>query len=392
MSSQSGYIYAVLRRELERIRRYPILSTLLVVLPVLSFLFFALFFSQGVPRNIPVAVLDRDNSTLSRKLVNMIDATPAALVSYSIQDMDEGERMVREGRVSAVISIPRDFEKDILSNVRTGVEAYISGLNISANGMLSKDIQTAVTTFSSGIQIQILMKQGMSEEQAYVQMMPVSFDKHVLFNPYVNYGYYLLPSFMPMMLLIFAVMSSVFAIGMELKRSTAGEWFAAAGGNTFAAVVGKLAPYTTGLILMLLLMNTIMYKWIGVPLNGSLALLTVAGILFILAYQSIGVMMISLLGNLRLSLSLGGGYSVLAFTFSGLTFPMMAMNRFSQVLSRFFPFTYYTEIFVDQAMRGAPAVHSMLPLLILALFVLLPLLCLPRLKTVATDSRYWGKL
>ena len=57
MSSQSEYIHAVLCRELERIRRYPMLSTLLVILPVLSFAFFSLFFSQGVPRNIPVAVL-----------------------------------------------------------------------------------------------------------------------------------------------------------------------------------------------------------------------------------------------------------------------------------------------------------------------------------------------
>ena len=64
--------------------------------------------------------------------------------------------------------------------------------------------------------------------------------------------------------------------------------------------------------------------------------------------------MIAVLSNLRLALSLGGGYSVLAFTFSGLTFPIMAMWPAMRVVSRFFPFTYYTDVFVDQALRGAP--------------------------------------
>ena len=44
------------------------------------------------------------------------------------------------------------------SNTQTGVVAYINDLNLAKNGMLNKDIQTTVTTFSSGIQIQTLMK------------------------------------------------------------------------------------------------------------------------------------------------------------------------------------------------------------------------------------------
>ena len=104
------------------------------------------------------------------------------------------------------------------------------------------------------------------------------------------------------------------------------------------------------------------------------------------------VFIVSLLSNLRLSLSIGGGYSVLAFTFSGLTFPIMAMWPAMRYLSKLFPFTYYTDIFVDQMLRGAPVACSLPDMGYMSLFIVLPLLCLPRLRTICTEEKYWGRL
>ena len=107
---------------------------------------------------------------------------------------------------------------------------------------------------------------------------------------------------------------------------------------------------------------------------------------------AVHVLIVSLLANLRLSLSIGGGYSVLAFTFSGLTFPIMAMWPAMRYLSKLFPFTYYTDIFVDQMLRGAPVACSLPDMGYMSLFIVLPLLCLPRLRTICTEEKYWGRL
>ena len=384
--------WAVLQRELVRMTHQPMYLTLMLVLPLLSFAFFALLFNQGVARNIPIAILDEDHTTLSRKVAQMIDDTPTAMVAYDIQDIDEGERLMREGRVMAIVQIPAFFEKCILSNTQTHIENYVSGTNITVNGLLSKDIQTAVTTFSAGIQLQLLTKQGLTERQAMAQLMPVRFDRHVLFNPYINYGYYLAPSFLPMMLLIFVVLTTVFSIGTELKNATAREWLRTADDSVGAALLGKTLPVTVGMFLLSLAMFVIIFKVVGTPLNGSLWVILTGTLLFIMSYQAISVLIVSLLANLRLSLSIGGGYSVLAFTFSGLTFPIMAMWEPMQWVSRLFPFTYYTDLFVDQMLRGAPVVCSLPDLGWMSLFVVLPLLCLPRLKRVCTEQKFWGRL
>ena len=390
-----GFLYhtcAVMRREATRLARQPMYLVLMVILPVVSFTFFALLFGQGAIRNIPIAVLDQDNTTLSRKVVQMIDETPTALVAYGIQDMTEGERLMREGKVMAIVLVPPFFEKSILSNSQTHLENYVSGTNITVNGLLSKDIQTAVTTFSAGIQLQLLMKQGLTETQAMAQLMPVRFDKHVLFNPHINYGYYLAPSFMPMMLMIFVVMTTIFAIGTELKNATAREWLQTGGDSIWAALLGKVLPITAVMFLISLVMLVINFKIVGTPLNGSLAVILTGTLFFILSYQSISVLIVALLANLRLSLSIGGGYSVLAFTFSGLTFPIMAMWEPMQWVSKIFPFTFYTDIFVDQMLRGTPWVYSLPDLCYMSLFIVLPLLCMPRLKRVATEEKFWGRL
>ena len=104
----------VVRRELRRIVRQPMYWVLMVVLPVVSFAFFAVIFERGVARNIPIAVLDEDHTTLSRKVTQMIDDTPTAMVSYEVQSMEEAQRLMRERRISAIVHIPAFFEKNIL--------------------------------------------------------------------------------------------------------------------------------------------------------------------------------------------------------------------------------------------------------------------------------------
>ena len=195
-----------------------------------------------------------------------------------------------------------------------------------------------------------------------------------------------------MMLLIFVVMVTVFTIVTELKHATAREWIDTANGSVGAALTGKILPVTVIMFLMSLVMLLIIFKVVGVPLNGSLTVILLGTLLFILSYQAIAVFIVSLLSNLRLSLSIGGGYSVLAFTFSGLTFPVMAMWPAMRYLSKLFPFTYYTDIFVDQMLRGAPVACSLPDMGYMSLFIVLPLLCLPRLRTICTEEKYWGRL
>lgn len=109
--------------------------------------------------DIPIAVYDPGNTPLSRQLSRMIDATPSARVAYHITDLAEGERMMKEGKIDAIVSIPRSLEKDIYSNKQSNVVAYING-RTSLKTACSTGIPNRRDDIFVGHQIQTLMKQG----------------------------------------------------------------------------------------------------------------------------------------------------------------------------------------------------------------------------------------
>lgn len=382
---------AVLRRETERIRRRPIYAALLAGLPLGSFLLFVLLFGPGTIDGLPVALVDEDRTPLSRRLGAMIEAAPAVRIVREPSSADEARRLFREGRVAAIVQIPASFESDLLGGTPTQVVCSVTGTNLSVNGMLSKDLQAAVTTFAGGVSLQRLMARGADERQATAVVQPVRFEKHVLFNPTVNYGLYLMPGFLPMMLLLFVVLATIYTLGIELKEGTAGDWFAAAEGSAGAALAGKLLPVTGAMCLQAGIMLLLLTQVVGVPCNGSFGMLAAATLLLVLAYQSIAVLLVALTADLRLSLSLGGGYAVLAFSFSGLTFPLLGMWPAARILSAVFPFTCYMRIAIDQLLRGAPVRCSLPDTGWLLLFALVPLAALPRLERVSTDPKYYGR-
>lgn len=381
----------VVLRELKRIWQFKPYLLILTILPLLSMLLFIAIFSKGIPTDLPIAVVDNDNTPLSRKVINMIEATPETAVRYKVTSTYEGERLIRQGTAGAMVIIPANFERDILGMTPTSVGVYISGANILENGLISKGLQTTIVTFSTGLKIQILSKQGISENQAIVQAMPIRLDRHILFNPYTNYSYYLLPSFMPMMILIFTVLSTIFAIGSELKYSTAGEWLSTAQGSISVALAGKLTPTLAFMTVMAAVMFILLFEFVGVPLQGNIWILIVSCFMFILSYIAVAIFIIAITADMRLTMSLGGGYSVMAFSLSGLTFPAMAMHKTMQWFGHLFPFTYFTEIIIDQALRGAPIGNSLTQLSYMMIFLLLPLTTARRLKRIINDKKYWGR-
>ena len=381
----------VVLRELKRIWHFKPYLLILTILPLLSILLFIAIFSKGMPTDLPIAVVDNDNTPLSRKVINMIEASPETAVRYKITSTYEGERLIRQGAAGAMVIIPANFERDILGMTPTSIGVYISGANILENGLISKGLQTTIATFSTGLKIQILSKQGISENQAIAQAMPIRLDRHILFNPYTNYSYYLLPSFMPMMILIFTVLSTIFAIGSELKYSTAGEWLSTAQGSISVALAGKLTPTLAFMTVMAAVMFILLFEFVGVPLQGNIWILIVSCFMFILSYIAVAIFIIAITADMRLAMSLGGGYSVMAFSLSGLTFPAMAMHKTMQWFGHLFPFTYFTEIIIDQALRGAPIGNSLTQLSYMMIFLLLPLTTAHRLKQIINDKKYWGR-
>ena len=387
----SGVLSAA-RREIGRIGSSGEYRAVLLWLPLGVVLFFAVFFSQEVVGALPIAVVDEDNTPLSQKIVTMIRATHQTSDVEELANMAEARSKLLSGEIVGVVEIPDGLAKNILSGESAEVVFYDSGTNLSANSLSAKGVHTAVTTFGVGVALQRAEMRGATADEAMAQTMPIGFSTYGLFNPWLNYAYYVGPCFWLMVLIIASMLSTIYAVGSELRYGSSLEWLRSANGSLIAGLMGKLAPTTLVLWLLTAIVGTMIFVVYGAPMSGSWMVLTVGVAVLIMAYQAVALFIVALTASFRLSLSLGGGYSVLAFTFSGVTFPTMAMLSAVQPVTLLFPYTYFMRLYIDQAVRGSAWWLSMQDVAVMLLFCLLPLLVLPRLKSVAVNRKFWGRL
>ena len=385
-------LQAVLYREIKRMTSERIYLWILFILPMFTFVFFTSMFSKGKADNFEVAILDADNSQISRMIVSYIEATPEVEFTRKVSSLEEGKRLIEKGEVYAVLEIPKGLENGIYSGIPRKMVLFYSNNNLSAGSGVSVAIIKTVKTISAGINLQKrLSKNKEIFDQALNNVQPIRIDAHALNNPFINYSYYLVTGLLPVMLLMFILSSTIYAIGGELKYRTALDWYKTSGESIIVALTGKLLPYSTIFIIEAFFMNTILFGIVEAPQNGSYFIIFLATIFFVFAYQAMGVFLISVLPNMRLALSLSAAYASLAFSFAGLTFPLIAMIGFIKGFAQIFPFTHYIQIYINVAMRGLDVRYSLPQFLILSAFIALPFFLIPRLRAFLTKEKYWGK-
>jgi len=392
MSVRQGGVWRVAAREWRRATSRPLYGLLTTVFPLGIFAVFVSLFGAGKPSDLPVAVCDKDFSALSRKLVRFLDATQSMRVAYRVTDAGQGKALIASGDAYGLVLIPEHMERDVYAGKAPKVIGYCNNQYLLPAGIISRDMMTVVGTVSAGINVKTRQKKGEAIAAALEHVAPVAVDHHTLFNPSANNAHYLIPFFLPNMVQVFVLITTIFVVGIELRKGTGREWLDCAGGGIVAAVAGKLLPYTLWFFVLGNVANALIFLYLGIPIQGSIRLITAAYLVFILSYQSLGMLLVGMIPNFRMALSLGGIYCSPALAFTGATFPVVAMPVFGKIWSAFLPMTYFFKVFIDQALRGAPPHLSLAPAGILCLFAAMgPVLMLPRLKQICTNERYWGR-
>lgn len=384
--------FKVLLREIKRMTSSKTYLFITLIGPLLSFIVVMNIFLEGVPASLPVVVVDDDQSATARKLVRMIDATRIARITKSAESLDQARDLMLRGQCEAVIHIPGNFEANVLRGSSSQVTLLINNTNVVKGGLLQSGIYKTVSTFSTGVKVQTAMKSGAVQSQALEQVYALRLDSRPLFNPFTNYSYFIATALMPLLIVVFTLLGSIYTIGMEIRNGTGQNWLRLANNSITTALAGKLLPYIFLMLVNAAVMNYIMVHHLGFPLRGYWGAIMLGQLLLIIAYQMVGVVMLGITGNTRLSLSLASAYSMMAFTFSGLTFPIMGMPLVAKIFAHLFPFTYWIDLFMGQGLRGEPLLQTILPLLALLLFCFLGWLLTGRLKQIVINPHYQNKI
>ena len=379
----------VIRRETKRIADSWVLIFSTIIAPIVAFLIIIWLFSEGVVRDLPVGIVDLDQTAFSSKVTRLVDATPVCNVKWRLHSLDEAKQMMEAGKIEAVILLPADLECNILNSRSPVIAVYINNTNVVKGGALKSGLYTTLSTISTGVKVQVAIKNGLPPDQAIEKARPVKVNTHLLFNPFGNYSYFLVLGLLPLLAVVFIFLGSVYALGMEFKEGTAGDLISLANNRIGVAMIGKMLPYTVLFFMDMMVMNIFLVKSLGTPVHGSLFAILLSELLLIISYQLLAILFLKLTANLRLSLSLGSAYTMMALTFSGLTFPTMAMPLVANLFSLIFPYTFWLHIFMSQTLRREPITEVLPSFLAFLPFIVCGFLAFPGIKRKLSHPRYW---
>lgn len=366
----------------------PIYFISTVIIMAFTYVFFLTFFNEGQPNKMPIGVVDLDNSSLSRQFTRNLGAMQHSNIVMRLNSHKEAREEMQRGNIYAFVEIKRDFANEAVSNRRPVITFYVNDGYLIAGSLISRDITYMSAATSIGMQQKVLRAKGVEENRIMGIVQPIVLDTHLIGNPWANYGTYLLNVILPGILQLMVLMMTVFPIGVEYKERTSREWLANSNNSFFAALTGKLMPYTIIFTLIGIIGNLLLFKYMHYPLNSSIGWIFLATFMLVVATQAVGVIFIGITPVLRDGVTFAGVFGMLGVTFAGSTFPIEQMPRGTRIFSDFFPIHHYFEIYVNQALNGVGIHYSYIYFISLLSFSVLPIIVFNRLKKVAINQNF----
>lgn len=380
-------IRAVITRELEVFKKRPVYF--LGSVGVVSFcaVFFLTFLGDGLPHDIPIGVVDEDNSSVSRMFVRNLDATQLGK-TVRFDTFPEARLAMQKGEIYAVCILPKGMYSDIGSFRRPTFTYYINGMYFLGGSLAYKDLLTIINLANGAAHRKFLRAKGWDDRKIMNFIKPIEVDTHQIGNAYTSYNYYLSNMMLPAILEMVIIILMIYALGSELKYGTSRHLLRTGGGSIVTVLGGKIIVYTTLFTAIGMSLVFLLYDWLHFPIAGSVWNMFPAMFLLVMASEAVGIFIIGLLPVPRLALSIGALYSVLAISFTGFTLPVEAMPAAIRGLAQAFPLRHYYMIFTDEVILGSGFAAWWPEAIHLFLFQFLPLAVMIRLKRAYIYQNY----
>lgn len=345
-------------------------------------------FGSGGMENIPIGIVDMDQTSTSRQISRTLSTIPTAKTTKYYFDPKEARDATVKKEIYAYVVIPKNLESDLLGKRDATIPYYIHYALLSVGVEMEAALETVLAEVSLAPMVGAGTAAGTDQDRIESVILPVSFEAHPLFNPSLDYSIYLTNPFFFVLLQIIIILVTMYVLGSEIKFKTADEWLKTADMNIFIAVTGKLLPYTIIYIIMAILGNFVMFNISNIPLSASFLFVNLITALFIIATQAFGVFIFSLFPALSIIISVASMVGSLGATLSGVTFPVFAMPPPVYYSSFLFPIRHFIEINQNILYGNYGFAYSWQHIGILFIYVLLALLILPRLKRATLSHKY----
>ncbi len=330
-------------KEFIQISRDRLTFAMILGIPVMQLLIYG-YVVNSDPRHMPAAVILPDQGPLGRTLLEGLQNSTFFQFDKVAQDEEEARKLLRQGQVQFVVSIPENFSRDLLRGDRPSllVEADATDPIAIAGGLAALDgvLDTSLRADLKGPLAHLLPRPG-----------PVDLRVHALYNPEAITQYNIVPGLMGVVLLMTLVLITGLAITRENERGTM-ENLLAMPLRPSEVLLGKISPYiVVGYIQVGIILLAAKFVF-DVPIHGNLALLLLASLFFIAANLAMGITFSTIAKTQMQAMQMSVFIFLPSILLSGFLFPFRGMPAWAQWVGEMLPITHFLRIARGVMLKG----------------------------------------
>jgi ABC-2 type transport system permease protein len=383
-----GQIYRLAVRECKIFLRNPIYVFCMLIFPVMVVYFFTSMLGEGLPHEMPVGVVDLDNTSMTRTLIRKLDGMQSSEVVAFYATPTEARRAIQENKIYGFFYIPKGTTQKLLAFRQPKISFYYSQTTLTAGSFVYKDMQTVATLGSAAVGMSTMQARGLTSKQIAALLSPISIDLHQLVNPTSDYNAYLTTFMVPGIIMLFIFLVTTYAIGTELKFDHGRELVEMGGGRIWVSIVGKYLPHTLVWLIIAFGYSFYVFGVLGFPHEGGVGKIVLLNVMMVLSAQGFGIFAFGLMPSLRMSMSISSLWAVLSISMAGAAYPLMGMDGPLQSLAWLFPLRHYFMIYSVGVLNGFPILDVWWHIAALIAFMLLPILVAPKIKNAMLTYVY----
>ena len=336
------------RQELKALWHSPWQLALISYIPLIGMLALWWLFSAGLPRQLPVAIVDLDNSQISRMLTRQLSAN-AVIAPRSFANEALAIEAMRQTKAYALVVLPYQLKKDLLTGKQPTVDIRYNSQFLLVGKLLSSQLQLSLAEGLTHIGELNLLLKGANKATVDVSLTPITNQTTALFNRNNNYVGFLVPPVLIALWQLLAMLVFINSLNTELIAD--GEHYHLPR-DIWRKVFTKIMIYSPIMLLHGGFILLWLYQYLALPASGSLLVLVLAQAVMLMALWLLVLLIFLLIRNSARSVSFCTALFAPAFAFMGITFPVNDMPMMAQWWRLIMPSSHYIDSHVSVISYG----------------------------------------
>lgn len=338
-------ILHIIRKEFIQIFRNKTMLPIIFILPIVQLLLLV-YAATLEMKQIDVVVVDNDLSAKSRQLISKFEGSSFFEVKELCFSLEEAEKFIKSDEADLIINIPSGFERDQLKEQKANLQLLIKAINGTAAGLTNVYASSVIADYNQDVVLEY------SSIYPPSNLSRINVGYSFWYNPEMNYKIYMLPGILVILVTLIGMFLTALNLVREKEMGTI-EQINVSPIKKYQFIIGKLFPFLCIALFELAFGLTIGKILFDIPMLGSLPLLFLFAVLYLLVALGIGLFVSTLASTQQQVMFLTFFFMIVFIMMSGIFTPTESMPDWAQRINVINPFAYFMKIIRMILLKGS---------------------------------------